>query len=61
LTLSEEVHCKPAVLMIAPICLPGLFAQVWALKPEPGNSQRWGDWILDGYAGAWFYATDRTF
>lgn len=27
----------------------------WAFKPELGYSQRWGHWLLDGYAGAWFY------
>src|SRR5271170_3104874 len=27
----------------------------WAFKPEIGYSERWGHWILDGYAGIWFY------
>jgi len=27
----------------------------WAFKPELGCSQRWGNWVLDGYGGAWFY------
>jgi hypothetical protein len=27
----------------------------WAFKPEFGYSERWGHWVLDGYAGAWFY------
>jgi len=27
----------------------------WALKPELGYSRRWGNWVLDGYGGAWFY------
>lgn len=27
----------------------------WAFKPEFGYSQRWGNWVLDGYGGAWFY------
>ena len=30
----------------------------WAFKPELGYSQRWGHWILDGYAGVWFYTTN---
>lgn len=30
----------------------------WAFKPEFGYSQRWGQWILDGYAGVWFYTTN---
>jgi len=27
----------------------------WAFKPELGYSRRWGNWVLDTYAGAWFY------
>jgi hypothetical protein len=27
----------------------------WAFKPELGYSQRIGHWLIDGYAGAWFY------
>lgn len=30
----------------------------WAFKPEFGYSERWGNWLLDGYAGAWFYTTN---
>jgi hypothetical protein len=30
----------------------------WALKPELGYSQRWGHWVLDGYAGVWLYTTN---
>ena len=33
----------------------------WALKPEFGYSQRWGRWILDGYAGVWFYTTNSAY
>jgi hypothetical protein len=33
----------------------------WALKPEVGYSQRWGNVILDGYAGVWFYTTNPEF
>jgi hypothetical protein len=33
----------------------------WAFKPELGYSERWGHWILDGYAGAWFYTANPTF
>jgi hypothetical protein len=33
----------------------------WAFKPEFGYSQRWGNWILDGYAGAWFYTTNPSY
>src|SRR5271154_3164044 len=27
----------------------------WAFKPEVGYSERWGHWVLDGYAGVWIY------
>jgi hypothetical protein len=33
----------------------------WAFKPELGYSQRWGHWVLDGYAGVWFYTTNGSF
>jgi hypothetical protein len=32
----------------------------WAVKPEFGYSERWGHWILDGYAGVWLYTTNPT-
>jgi hypothetical protein len=33
----------------------------WAFKPEVGLSQRWGNWILDAYAGVWLYTTNPEF
>lgn len=33
----------------------------WALKPEFGYSERWGNWVLDGYAGVWFYSANPRF
>jgi hypothetical protein len=30
----------------------------WALKPELGYSEQWGNWLVDAYAGAWFYTTN---
>ena len=33
----------------------------WAFKPELGYSQRFGNWVLDGYAGAWFYTTNSAY
>ena len=30
----------------------------WAFKPEIGYSQRFGNWVVDGYAGVWFYTTN---
>ena len=33
----------------------------WSFKPEFGYSQRWGKWIVDGYAGMWFFTTNHDF
>jgi hypothetical protein len=33
----------------------------WAFKPEVGVSQRWGRWILDGYAAVWFFTPNNQF
>ncbi|HZD32338.1 MAG TPA: transporter [Candidatus Angelobacter sp.] len=33
----------------------------WAFKPEFGYSQRWSRWILDGYAGVWFYTANPSY
>ena len=33
----------------------------WSFKPEFGYSQRWGKWILDGYAGIWFFTTNNDY
>jgi hypothetical protein len=33
----------------------------WGFKPEFGYSRRWGHWVLDGYAGAWFYTTNQEY
>jgi hypothetical protein len=33
----------------------------WAFKPEFGYSQRWGHWVLDGYAAEWFFTTNPEF
>ena len=33
----------------------------WAFKPEFGYSERWGNWVLDGYVGVWFYTTNTAF
>lgn len=30
----------------------------WALKPEFGYSERWGNWLVDAYAGVWLYTTN---
>jgi len=31
----------------------------WAFKPEFGYSQRWSNWVVDGFAGVWFYTPNN--
>lgn len=33
----------------------------WSIKPEFGYSERWGNWVLDGYMGVWFFTTNPEF
>lgn len=33
----------------------------WSFKPELGYSQRFGNWILDGYVGAWFFTPNNDY
>jgi len=33
----------------------------WAFKPEIGLSRRWGHWVLDTYAGVWYYTQNHEF
>ena len=33
----------------------------WAFKPELGYSERWGNWLLDAYAGAWLYTANPSY
>ena len=33
----------------------------WAFKPELGYSQRFGNWVVDGYGGVWFYTTNSAY
>ena len=33
----------------------------WAFKPEIGLSQRWGNWLLDAYAGVWLYTANTNY
>jgi hypothetical protein len=33
----------------------------WSIKPEVGYSRRRGHWLLDGYAGVWFFTRNRAY
>jgi hypothetical protein len=33
----------------------------WSFKPELGYSQRFGKWVVDGYAGVWFFTTNHDY
>jgi hypothetical protein len=44
-----------------PTELVNLGTNRWAFKPEMGYSQRWDHWVLDAYAGLWFFTTNPEF
>jgi hypothetical protein len=33
----------------------------WGFKPELGFSRRWGNWILDAYAGVWLFTANNNY
>ena len=33
----------------------------WGFKPEIGYSRKWGRWVADWYAGAWFFTHNSKF
>jgi hypothetical protein len=44
-----------------PTKLINLGSNRWSFKPELGLSRRWGHWLLDGYAGVWFFTENPEF
>lgn len=44
-----------------PTKLINIGANRWGFKPEFGYSQKWGNWVLDAYAGVWFFTTNSEF
>src|SRR5271170_4936999 len=36
-------------------------ANRWGFKPELGYSERWGHWVVDGYAGVWLYTQNSSY
>jgi outer membrane putative beta-barrel porin/alpha-amylase len=36
-------------------------ANRWAFKPELGYSQRFGNWVVDGYGAVWFFTKNDQF
>jgi hypothetical protein len=44
-----------------PTKLVNLGGNRWAFKPEVGLSRRWGHWIVDAYASAWFFTRNPEF
>ncbi len=59
LLLGASLRVVPPTGQYAPGRLINWGINRWAFKPEFGYSQRWGKWILDGYAGAWFFTTNQ--
>ena len=54
LNRSKSESCR-ALWSIRPAEVGQLGTNRWAFKPELGYSERWGRWILDDYAGIWFF------
>jgi hypothetical protein len=44
-----------------PARLANIGSHRWAFKPEVGLSRRWGSWVLDCYAGVWFFTQNDKF
>ncbi len=44
-----------------PTKLINLGSNRWSFKPELGLSRRWGHWVLDAYAGVWFFTRNPEF
>ena len=44
-----------------PTRLVNIGANRWAIKPEIGFSRRRGNWLLDAYAGVWFFTANTDF
>jgi hypothetical protein len=44
-----------------PTKIINLGANRWAFRPELGLSQRFGHWVLDGYASVWFFTKNPEF
>jgi Putative MetA-pathway of phenol degradation len=59
--LGASLKLVPATGQYDPTKLINFGSNRWALKPEVGYSQRWGHWIVDAYAGAWFFTTNPEF
>jgi len=60
--LGASLKLVPATGQYDPTKLINFGSNRWALKPEIGYSRRWGGhWIVDAYAGAWFFTTNPEF
>jgi len=44
-----------------PTKLINLGSNRWSFKPELGLSRRWGHWVVDAYAGSWFFTRNPEF
>jgi hypothetical protein len=59
--LGVSLKIVPPTGQYDPTILVNLGTNRWAFKPEIGYSQRWGHWVLDGYAAVWFFTTNPEF
>jgi hypothetical protein len=59
--LGVSLKLIPRTGQYDPTKLINYGANRWTLKSELGYSRRWGHWIVDAYAGAWFFTTNPEF
>lgn len=58
LLLGASLRIIPPTGQYAPNRLVNWGIHRWAFKPEFGVSRSWGRWVVDGYAGAWFFTAN---
>jgi hypothetical protein len=59
--LGVSLKIVPPTGQYDPTVLVNWGTNRWSFKPEVGYSQRWNHWLLDGYAGVWFFTENPEF
>jgi hypothetical protein len=59
--LGVSVKVVAPIGQYDPTKLINLGGNRWAFKPELGLSRAWGHWVLDAYAGVWFFTENPEF
>lgn len=59
--LGVSLKIVPPTGQYDPTVLINWGSNRWAFKPELGYSQRFGHWLIDAYAGMWFFTDNNEF